>query len=228
MRQLGMPNKIFWKIKKKSGKRGRPPKGTLPKKKELRRVEKQIYLELDEMMKDIPMTCDYGYKTGSNGNPLYWSGYKLHADWSDEGIPISYLVTSASLHDSQVAIPLTVMSSKRAVYLYELMDAGYDVPEIEEMSRKYNHIPIIKPNKRRSTNPRELDNAKKRRYRERVTAERGFAALKDDFRIDKSRFRGNDKVSSHIGFSMIVLALRKLLQYAEKFPFVTNELEKVA
>ena len=213
---------------KKPGKRGRPPKGTPPKKKELRRVEKQMAGNLDGIMTDIPIQCDYGYKIGSNGNPLYWTGYKLHADWSDEGIPISYMITSASLHDSQAAIPLTLMSSKRSCYLYELMDAGYDVPEIDEISRKHNHIPIIKPNKRRSKNPRELDPAKKRRYRERSTAERGFAALKDDFRIDKSRFRGNDKIASHIGFSMIVLTLRKLLKYAEKFPFVAEKLKDVA
>jgi len=216
------------KIKKKPGKRGRPPKGTPPKKKEIRRVEKQMNWNLNELLKDMPVACDYGYKIGSDGNPLYWKGYKLHADWSDEGLPISYLVTSASLHDSQASIPLTVMSSKRATYLYELMDAGYDVPEIKKLSKRYNHIPIIKPNKRRSKTPRELNTAKKRRYRERVTAERGFAALKDDFRIDKSRFRGQEKIASHIGFGMIVLTLRKLLQYADKFPFVKEKLGNVA
>ena len=222
------PIKKAKKIKKKPGKRGRPKKGTPLKKKELTRIQKQMNLELDGMMKDIPTACDYGYKIGSNGNPLYWIGYKLHTDWSDEGIPLSYIVTSASLHDSQVSIPLTAISSRKATYLYELMDAGYDAPEIDEICRKYNHIPIIKPNKRRSKNPRTLDPAERRRYRERTTAERGFAALKDDFRIDKSRFRGNDKIASHIGFSMIVLTLRKLLQYSKKFPFVEQTIKEVA
>ena len=35
-----------------------------------------------------------------------WIGYKLHLDVADGDIPISGLLTSASLHDSQAAIPL--------------------------------------------------------------------------------------------------------------------------
>ena len=41
-------------------------------------------------------------------------------------IPVSCLLTSASVHDSQVAIPLMTMTSARVSYLYDLMDAAYD------------------------------------------------------------------------------------------------------
>jgi hypothetical protein len=34
------------------------------------------------------------------------AGYKLHIHLADGGIPISCVLTSASVHDSQVAIPL--------------------------------------------------------------------------------------------------------------------------
>ena len=39
-------------------------------------------------------------------------GYKLHADVADGGIPVSCLLTSASLHDSQAALPLAAMSGR--------------------------------------------------------------------------------------------------------------------
>ena len=41
---------------------------------------------------------------------MYWIGYKLHLDTIDGGIPVSALVTSASLNDSQVAIPLATIT----------------------------------------------------------------------------------------------------------------------
>ncbi|MFT5665800.1 MAG: hypothetical protein ACI9JR_003209, partial [Gammaproteobacteria bacterium] len=42
-----------------------------------------------------------------------WIGYKLQIDACDGGIPISCLLTSASLHDSQVAIPLAEITNQR-------------------------------------------------------------------------------------------------------------------
>jgi len=147
-------------------KRGRPKKGTPTKPKKTRRIEIQKNQELDEMINDLPVLCDSGNKINSQGNPDYWIGYKLHTDWSDEGIPVSYIITSASVHDSQVSIPLTLMSTKRATYLYELMDAGYDVPEIAEISSSNGHVSVIMPNNRRCKIKRELDPAKKKRYRE--------------------------------------------------------------
>ena len=42
---------------------------------------------------------------------------------ADGDIPISVILTSASLHDSQTAIPLTQMSSDRVTYLYDLADS---------------------------------------------------------------------------------------------------------
>ena len=53
-----------------------------------------------------------------------WIGFKLHADVNDCGLPISVALTAASLHDSQVAIPLMQLTSARVDYLYDLMDAA--------------------------------------------------------------------------------------------------------
>ena len=40
----------------------------------------------------------------SKGKKRSWVGYKLHIDSVDGDIPVSCVLTSASLHDSQVAL----------------------------------------------------------------------------------------------------------------------------
>ena len=73
---------------------------------------------------------------------------QVHLDTNDAGLPISALVTSASLHDSQAAIPLIKLTSRKVTYLYDLMDAAYDAKRIEETSLKLGHVPIIDRNGR--------------------------------------------------------------------------------
>ena len=62
---------------------------------------------------------------------------------SDSGIPLSAILTSASVHDSQVAIPLMQMTAERVKVLYDLADAAYDAPEIKMVSEMLGHVPII-------------------------------------------------------------------------------------
>jgi len=66
-------------------------------------------------------------------------------------LPISAVPTSASVHDSQVAIPLMTLTSGRVTHLYELMDSAYDADSIHAHSRQLNHVPIIAPHPRRGT-----------------------------------------------------------------------------
>jgi len=68
------------------------------------------------------MACDVCTKKNSKGYKESWVGYKLHLDVADGGIPVSGILTSASTHDSQVAIPLMHMSDERVINLYDLMD----------------------------------------------------------------------------------------------------------
>ncbi len=56
-------------------------------------------------------------------------------DVADGGVPISGLVSSASLHDSQAAIPLATISQLRVRNLYDLMDSAYDAKQIHEHSK---------------------------------------------------------------------------------------------
>ena len=53
---------------------------------------------------------------------------KLHIDAIDGGIPVSCLLTSASVHDSQAAIPLARLTASRVDNLYDLMEQRLDAP----------------------------------------------------------------------------------------------------
>src|SRR5271168_252932 len=84
----------------------------------------------------------------SKGFTETWIGYKLHIDTADGEIPISCVLTAASVHDSQVAIPLATITAGRVTNLYDLMDSTYDVAAIKQHSRDLNHVPIIDINPR--------------------------------------------------------------------------------
>ena len=53
-------------------------------------------------------------------------GYKLHLDVACCGVPITAALTSASVHDNQLSVPLARLSAQRVTSLYVLMDAAYD------------------------------------------------------------------------------------------------------
>ena len=105
-------------------------------------------MTLPEMLDDLPRAPDVGVKRGAKGYQASWSGYKLHIDAADGGIPLSCILTSASLHDSQAAIPLATMTVARVTNLYDLMDSAYDAPEIRAHSASMGHVAIIDVNPR--------------------------------------------------------------------------------
>lgn len=88
------------------------------------RLHRQRTMSWEEMLRELPRHCDHGAKTSGDGHTQYWHGYKLHLDVADGQIPIRAILTSASLHDSQAAIPLTTMTSQRVTYCYDLRDAA--------------------------------------------------------------------------------------------------------
>lgn len=205
-------------------KRGRPKKGEGRPAPEPTRIEKQNTQSLEEILKDLPKACDKGGKKDSKGNTMWWNGYKLHLDVVDGGIPVSAILTSASVHDSQVALPLAIITARKIINLYDLMDSAYDVPAIIEHSKGLGHVPIIAKNPRRSKELKDLiesnekanktlnfSPADKMRYNARTTAERANSRLKDEFGACKVRVRGHIKVACHLMFGVLVLAADQLL-----------------
>src|SRR4030065_62092 len=141
---------------------------------------KQLGRGLAENVADLPTRCDVGTKLNAKGYKTSWTGYKLHIDSIDGDIPVSALLSSASLHDSQAAIPLAQMTAERIISLYDLMDSAYDAPQIRSYSAELGHVPIIDTNPRRGEK-KEMDPAQAVRFRNRTTAERVNSNLKDNY-----------------------------------------------
>ena len=72
-------------------------------------------------------------------------------DTSDCGLPVAAVLTSASLHDSQVAIPMMKMTTERVTYLYDLMDSAYDAQPRHDTSKTLGHVASIDRNARRGS-----------------------------------------------------------------------------
>jgi hypothetical protein len=206
-------------------KRGRRRKDEAPPPpKEPRRLERQSAMTLAEMLADLPRRCDVGAKCNAKGYLTTWIGYKLHIDTADGDIPVACLLTSASLHDSQVAIPLAQITAQRVTNLYELMDSAYDAPEIYAASRALGHVPIIDPKPRRGTKAEcaaearakrraNYQLAEERRYDERTSSERVNGSLKDNYGANDVRVRGHDKVFCHLMFGVLALTIEQLMRF---------------
>jgi len=198
-------------VKPAPRKKGRPRRGEVREPKAPTRLERQSQQSAAEALADLPVYCDVGTKRNSQGYRETWRGYKLHADINDCCLPISVVLTAASLHDSQVAIPLMKMTSERVDYLYELMDAAYDAQPIYEVSRTLGHVPIIDKNSRGrdiiALAPHEMV-----RYRERSVAERFNGRLKDEFGARNVMVRGAQKVRLHLMFGVIALFADQVLK----------------
>jgi hypothetical protein len=194
--------------------------------KELKRIEKQAagLMTLSEMIKDLPVCCDVGQKTSPKGYKQIWVGYKFHLSVDDHGIPLVGLLTSASMCDSQAAIPLALMTNQRVQNLYDLMDAGYHANAVIEHSKSLGHVPLVdrgsksqyeKEQKRLEKLARKTLNwlpAEAVRYKYRTVVERTFSRLKDEFGACNIRVKGGKKIYSHLMFCILALAADQLLR----------------
>lgn len=193
-------------------KRGRPRKGEERPAPTPTRLERQAAgMSLAAMLDDLPHACDAGSKTNSKGFKSTWIGYKLHLDVADGQIPISAVLTSASTHDSQVALPLATLTAQRVTSLYDLMDAAYCSPVIRQHSRDLGHVPLIDHNPR-GGEKREFAPHEAERHKTRTQVERVNARLKDEFGANFVRVRGHAKVCTHLMLGVLVLTADQLLR----------------
>ena len=204
-------------------KRGRPKKGEVVAKKEPRRLERQATMSLSEMLADLPTVCSVGSKRNAKGHTTSWTGYKLHIDTADGDVPITCFLTSASVHDSQVAIPLAIITAERVDNLYDLMDSAYDAPEIHAKSIALGHKPIIDPHTKRGCKADSEREARAKRlvgfvpaeavrFKERSSAERVNSALKDSYGGRFVRVRGHAKVLCHLMFGILAQTVEQLMR----------------
>jgi hypothetical protein len=192
-------------------KKGRPAKGNIRQPPEPKRLDLQRTQSAEEAIALLPSVCDRGVKRNAKGYTETWNGFKLHIDVNDCGLPLSAVLTSASVHDSQVAIPLMKLTSGKVDYCYDLMDAAYDATQLWEQSRDLGHVPIIDRNPRRkAVAPMAPHEAK--RYNERTASERCNSRLKEEFGGRSIMVRGPQKVMMHLMFGMLALFADQLLK----------------
>jgi hypothetical protein len=191
-------------------KRGRPKKGE-ERPKAPTRIERQVAQTTEQSRAELPTACDVGSKKNSKGYKETWIGYKLHIDTADGDIPVNAILSSASVHDSQVAIPLMRQTSQRVTDLYDLADAAYCSPILREESRRLGHVPLIDHNPRRGEKidfaPHEAE-----RYKARSQVERTNSQLKDHHGGRHVRVRGPAKVYTHLMFGILVIAAEQILR----------------
>ncbi len=197
------------------------------KKKGVSRKQKQLSQKLEEMEAELPKGCTIGAKQGTTGYKLVWNGYKLHSAVDDNCVPIANILTSASLNDSEAAIPLAVKSSRLVKNFYDLMDSAYDAEEIKQHSLSLGHVPIIdqRPRSKKQKAEKEAEEKRQRmvniytpeaiRYRERFPKERFNATFKDYYGGKNIYFRGHAKVFCHLMFGILGITATMLLKLSQ-------------
>ena len=150
----------------------------------------------------------------------------MHIDAADGHLSASCVLTSASVHDSQVALPLAELTNQRVTSLYDLMDSAYDAPIIKEHSKFLGHVSIIDTNPRCNKTLKEelkaesqradlinFERPEDRRYNERSNIERVNGRLKDEFGGRMVRVRGCAKVMAHLMFGILTLTADQPLRF---------------
>ena len=209
---------------------GRPKKGEKIEPKTPTILQQQQEMtSTEEMLSLLSTECNVGIKKNSKGYKETWRGGKLHISAVDGDIPVTAIFTSASVHDSSVALPLIKETSKKVSYLYDLMDAGYDADIIREYSKLHRHRPIIDINPKNSKVLKEqIALAKSEKeilsslnlyndwdekcYNHRSSVERVNAYLKDNFGCDKIYYRGATKVASVLAFGVLSVCIHQSLK----------------
>lgn len=209
---------------------GRPKKGEeLPPKKPSILQQQEKMTEAEEMLSLIGTECNTSIKQNSKGNRYKWTGGKLHLSVVDGDIPITAIYSSASVHDSSLALPLICQSSQKVNYLYDLADAAYDTSIIKDYSKKQNHRPIIDINPKNSKKLKEkialaksekkilqplklYNDSDDRHYNQRTSVERVNAYLKDSYGCSKIYYQGAQKVASVLAFAVLSVCITQSLK----------------
>jgi len=211
-------------------KRGRPKKGEVVPPKEPTILGQQEKMQTcQEMLSLISTQCDVGIKQNAQGNRYKWIGGKLHMTVVDGDIPITAMYSSASVHDSSLALRMISETSSKVDYLYDLDDAAYDSSIIRAYSVGKGHRPIIDINPKNSKvlkaqielakSEKEIlqslnlyNNSDELHYNQRSSVERVNAYLKDNYGCDKIYYRGATKVASVLAFGVLSVCIHQSLK----------------
>lgn len=168
----------------------------------------------EESLRLLPTACDYGVKIGPKGYPIHWRGYKAHASVGDDGIPLAFFTTSASLSDSQGAIPLMQMVATRVGQVfYNLFDAAYQGKPVTRVSERLGQVPIVAPRKTKKDEPAiPLSPDRAKRFEARTSVERFYSDLKENHGGNFIFVRGGRKVHAHLMFGVLCIFGLRILR----------------
>lgn len=109
-------------------------------------LKEQLDIPLEVLWKDTPIEPNWGVKKNSDGKNTFWYGFKGHLAVSTKSqYIVARMMTSASISDSKLAIPLL----KKVHQLCEghfstgMFDAGYDYEPIYRQLATYNMRSVI-------------------------------------------------------------------------------------
>lgn len=207
-RERAVPSQRAPKVARRRGRRlaGEPP--AAPRS----RIPAQLLQTPEQALAELPKACNKGKKRDAHGHINAWVGYKLHLDVACCGVPIAPALTSASVHDNQLSVPLARLSAQRVTSLYTLMDAAYDSEPLRQLERELGHVPIVAINSRGRSEPPALDAAEKKRFAVRTVVERANSRLKDSFACNSVWVKGHAKVLCHTMFAVLALSVDALMR----------------
>jgi len=176
------------------------------------RLEIQPLRDAAANMADLPVECEWGCKRDSHGKTKQWKGGKLHVAVTRDGFPVAVKYTSASLHDSQVMIPLAQQATARVHHHFDLADAAYDAEPIRALCAELGTIAIIDANPRRGGDGMGRSALEEEIYRDRTAAERYFSHHLESHGGRTVRVRAPAKVALHLQLGTIVIAVEQLMR----------------
>ena len=197
-------------------KRGRKAKGSLDEQQHRERQAQQeqeriAYLQesFETSLGKLELRCSVTAKQNSKGKKQWFIGYKAHLATDDHGVPMSFAVTGASVHDSQVAVPLMKKTRETADFLYALLDKGYISPVINDYVGMIGRKAIIDRRAYKGVVADPLDQASQQRYGARTTVERTNSELKDGYLPDVIYKRGCH-ARYEIALSVLITTMKKV------------------
>lgn len=177
------------------------------------RLERQLVQDAETSLAELPVECEWGQKIDPQGKKKQWRGGKCHIAVTPDGFPVAFKYTSASLHDSQVMIPLAKQAMSRVGHYFDLADAAYDAEAIRTASIELGAVPIIDRNQRNSgKDPEPMSPTAAMVYKLRTSVERFFSHLLDSHGGRTVRVRTPAKVAQHLMYGILVIAIEQLMR----------------
>jgi len=176
------------------------------------RLVVQPFRNAEANMAELPVECEWGCKRDSHGKKKQWKGGKLHVAVTRDGFPVAVKYTSASLHDSQVMIPLAQQATARVPHHFDLADAAYDAEPIRALCAELGTVAIIDANPRRGGGGMIRSKLEEEIYKDRTSAERYFSHHLESHGGRTVRVRTPAKVALHLLLGTIVVAVEQLMR----------------